>query len=115
MPNYTKWSPEMEQKLKDNAHIGVDALMSLMPEFTKKGIKKKASLLGISIKNLTREKKPDTTEKFSYAKHVIKNNSTDGKIAVFIPEEKMTIFCKPGSDIDHVLSKFKNRHHDYNN
>lgn len=105
-----KWTPEMNQEVKDNFHLGFDWLMKRFG-VTNLAIKKKCSLLGLH-KRLPKDqtRKPDNSEKFTHGRHCILNSSTEGKIPVWVPSERMTIYCAPVSDVQAVVEKFINRH-----
>ncbi len=106
-PKPPKWSPDQEEILRNHASSGIAHLLTLL-SFTEKSIKRKATLLGVVITPL-KMRKPDSSAKFEPSKHVIKNSSVEGKIAVWVPEERMMIYVKEGSDIAEVVAKFRNR------
>lgn len=107
-PKPPKWSQDQEEILRNHASSGIAELLSKLPSFTEKSIKRKATLLGIQITPL-KMRKPDSSAKFEPSKHVIKNSSVEGKIAVWVPEERMMIYVKEGADVVAVIAKFRNR------
>lgn len=106
-PKLPKWSPEQEKTLTDNASLGIEKLLTLLP-FTEKSIKRRATLLGLTIKPV-KMRKPDTTAKFEPSKHVIKHSSIEGKTAVWIPEEKLTVYVRDGVNIEEAVARIRNR------
>lgn len=112
MSHPKKWTTEFENILRENASMGLLTLFKLLPGFSQKGIKKKASFMGVSIKT-PKEIKPDMKAKFEPGTHVIKNSSIVGKVAVWIPEERLTLYIRPEVDIQKAVDKIRNRKHDY--
>lgn len=110
-----KWSDEDREFLKKNVSMGT---VKLSEHFSvpMSAIRKQANILGLSLKlnkaeiKPIKERKADNSDQFDTSRHKIKNSSTAGLIPLWIASERMTVYHKPGADVERIKAKFENRH-----
>jgi len=115
-PNSKIWSDADREYIKKNISQGT---VKLSEHFgvSLSSIRKQANALGLSlklnkaeIKPTPKERKADNTDKFDASRHKIKNSSTAGLIPLWIASERMTVYHKPGADVEKIKAKFAGRH-----
>ena len=114
------WTDENVAYLKANTSKGIIHLSEHF-ELPQRSIKAKLTKLGIPLFYIKTEKekqikplKVDMNDGFDNTKHKIKNNSTVGKIPLWIPGDRMFAYLDPDKATqahkDAVISKYANRH-----
>lgn len=77
-------------------------------------VKRKAQSLGLRarVKKEEKEKKeplPATTEKFNPKKHKILNSDVSGKIPLYIPSIRATVYITENQNPQDIIAKYENR------
>lgn len=60
------------------------------------------------------KQRKDKHEKFDPNKHVALNSDVSHKTGIYVKEERMTVYFRPGVDVEKALDKFRNRHKSIN-
>lgn len=114
-----RWSERDDQYIRDNIEQGTKILAEYFG-VSDTAFRKRCSVIGISSSNKQKQepkevkRKADNSEKFNPNQHKIKNNSTAGKIPLWIPSERMTVYLEPKKATEEhkraIIEKFANRH-----